>query len=292
MYTVVSGEKFKEMFPSEDFYKLTNRPELHFELQYNDGLNKDPKPFNPTGTCQPGGIYFTNEHNIGHWVMCLYPTPQWIRKVKICDDAKVYIEEKKFKIDKITLLERESIWDNEKWCSLIVQQNSDALKYVIKQTPMMCELAVQQNGLVLQYVNKQTPIMCELAVQQNGLALQYVNKQTPELCELSVQQNGLALQYVIDQTPELCELSVRQNSLALQYVIDRTPELYELAVRQNGLALQYVIDQTPELCELAVRQNGCALTIIKKPTYELCELAARQLKKVHIKQMISLLANK
>lgn len=216
MYTVVSGKDFKEMFP-----------EIHFGLPYNDGFHKeDSITIDPTDMCQSGDIYFTNEQNISHWIASMSPTPQWIQKVKICDDAKVHIEEKRFKIDKIVFLERESLWDNIKYCIL--------------------------------------------AVQKKGVLLEYVKDQTPELCEMAVRQNGNALKYVKDQTHELCEL----------------------AVRQNGLALQYVIDQTSELCELAVQQNGCALSIIKKPTRELCELAAKQLKKLHMKQMVSLLANK
>jgi len=42
------------------YYKVIN-PAGHYGLIYKEGLNVDPKPFNPTGSCQPGGIYFARE---------------------------------------------------------------------------------------------------------------------------------------------------------------------------------------------------------------------------------------
>ena len=42
------------------FYKIVN-PEGHYGLIYKEGLNIDPNPFNPSGDCVPGGIYFSRE---------------------------------------------------------------------------------------------------------------------------------------------------------------------------------------------------------------------------------------
>ncbi|MCA1980083.1 MAG: ankyrin repeat domain-containing protein, partial [Calditerrivibrio sp.] len=42
------------------FYKIVN-PEGHYGLVYKEGLNIDPNPFNPSGNCTPGGIYFARE---------------------------------------------------------------------------------------------------------------------------------------------------------------------------------------------------------------------------------------
>ena len=41
------------------FYKVTNEEEVHNGLQYHDGLNVDPIPFNPTGPAALGN-YGTN----------------------------------------------------------------------------------------------------------------------------------------------------------------------------------------------------------------------------------------
>jgi len=42
------------------YYKIVN-PKGHHGLVYKEGINEDPLPFNPSGDCQPGGIYFAKE---------------------------------------------------------------------------------------------------------------------------------------------------------------------------------------------------------------------------------------
>jgi hypothetical protein len=46
------------------YYKITNQLENHNGLQYKDGLNVDILPFSETGSCVPGGIYFTDLDNL------------------------------------------------------------------------------------------------------------------------------------------------------------------------------------------------------------------------------------
>jgi hypothetical protein len=45
------------------YYKLTNAEENHNGFKYKDGYNFDIVAFDPTGSCKPGGLYFTKlEH--------------------------------------------------------------------------------------------------------------------------------------------------------------------------------------------------------------------------------------
>jgi hypothetical protein len=46
------------------YFKITNRKETHRGFQYNDGLNTDHNPFNPSGCCMGGGLYFTTLENL------------------------------------------------------------------------------------------------------------------------------------------------------------------------------------------------------------------------------------
>ena len=41
----------------QKYFKIVN-PDGHHDLVYHEGYNEDPLPFNPTGDCEPGGIYF------------------------------------------------------------------------------------------------------------------------------------------------------------------------------------------------------------------------------------------
>ena len=46
------------------YYKVTNKKENHHGFQYVDGLNILIEPFSPTGSCVPGGFYFTTKEHI------------------------------------------------------------------------------------------------------------------------------------------------------------------------------------------------------------------------------------
>ena len=156
--------------------------------------------------------------------------------------------------------------DNKKYeeiCKLAVQQNSNALQCIKKQTDGICKLAVQKNGYALQYVSPEliTDEICKLAVQENSRVLQYVLPElmTDEICKLAVQQNGSSLEYVkqelIDE--EMCKLAVKQDWNALYYVKQEfmTPEIFKIAVQQSGYALYYIKKQTDEICKLACIQD-------------------------------------
>ena len=46
------------------YLKITNKEENHYGLGYHDGLVEDIIPFQPEGSCVPGGIYFTTPEYI------------------------------------------------------------------------------------------------------------------------------------------------------------------------------------------------------------------------------------
>jgi hypothetical protein len=89
------------------FYKITNEEECHYGLQYHDGLVEDILPFNPTGSCTPGGIYFASED-----IPAFLHYGPWIREVTIPEDAQVYKNPgspNKWKADKVLLGPRRRI---------------------------------------------------------------------------------------------------------------------------------------------------------------------------------------
>jgi len=42
------------------YYKIVN-PKGHYGLVYKEGYNEDTLPFDPSGKCKPGGIYFAQK---------------------------------------------------------------------------------------------------------------------------------------------------------------------------------------------------------------------------------------
>jgi hypothetical protein len=53
-----------EFFRDKVFYKILNEHENHNEFQYRDGINILKDKFATTGSCVPGGLYFTDDKNI------------------------------------------------------------------------------------------------------------------------------------------------------------------------------------------------------------------------------------
>jgi len=84
------------------FYKILNENENHHEFQFKTGLNVDPIPFNPSGSCEPGGIYFSRED-----ILAFLNYGPWIREVTPPQDAQIYEDPssnpKKWKADKVIL---------------------------------------------------------------------------------------------------------------------------------------------------------------------------------------------
>ena len=222
--TTLSGTDFNNKYPNIEFYKVLTIDCKHNDFTYQHGLNVDHIPFNPTGKCSAGGLYFTELDYLPSWIsntaMCIY-----IAKVTIPSDASVYVEQNQFKADQFVLdldnkvlIKDFYIWKNEALCKIAVHQSSYSLQYVITQTDEICKLAVSKNGNALEYVKDQNDEICKLAINKNAYALQYVKNQNDEICKLAVSRKGYALEFVEVQTDEICKLAVSQNGNALEYV--------------------------------------------------------------------------
>src|SRR5579872_590438 len=109
----LTGENFKKIFADGDFVKLTNESENHNGVKYHDGLNIDPTHFIPNGKCKTGGLYFIEGKYTSHWIYygITSGVMRFTRNVDIPDDARVYVEENKFKADKLILKPRSYISD-------------------------------------------------------------------------------------------------------------------------------------------------------------------------------------
>ena len=298
--TTLSGTEFNEQYPNTEFYKLLTTDYKHFGFTYQHGLNVDHIPFNPTGICSLGGLYFTEVDKVSYWIDRFKSV--YIAKVTIPSNAYVYVEKDKFKADQFILdldnkilIKDFYMWENEEFCKISVSQADTynlvfvrnqpdeicklavkhdyrALEYVINQTDEICKIAVSNHGFALEFVKDQTDDICKMAVK-NGYGLEFVKVQTDEICKMAVSKNGRALRWVKDQTDELCKLAVSQNGHALEFVKVQTGDICQLALWQTEYALQYVRNQTDDMCVLAVSKNPFALEYVKVQTDELNKLA-------------------
>ena len=104
------------------YYKILKEDENHHGLQYKMGLNVDHIPFNPSGSCESGGMYYAQKDILAF----LYIGP-WIREVTLCPDSNIYKDPnpnpEKWKTDKFILGERRRI--NSKVIQELIQEGAD-----------------------------------------------------------------------------------------------------------------------------------------------------------------------
>lgn len=249
LYTEITPGKLLTTYPGK-FYRLTVSNETHHGLTYKTGLNVDPLPFDPTSSCSSGGMYFLHESQLKYYQeVCAAPwSMRWLREVTFPPNARIYVEEKKFKADKFILGEREVIpdWVYEE-CLAHDAKNIAYIPARLK-TPEVCSKTVKRNPAILQFVpdTLRTKEMCREAVEQNGILLQFVpiHLRTAEMCLKAVKTYGLALQSVPDslKTEEMCREAVKNHGLALKYVPHdiKTAEMCLDAVTMDWYAMNYV----------------------------------------------------
>jgi hypothetical protein len=158
--TTLSGTEFNEKYPNTEFYKLLHKDSIHFGFTYQHGLNVDNIPFNPTGKCSAGGLYFTEIDKVSCWIEM---NSVYIAKVTIPSNASVYVETNKFKVDQFildldnkVLIKDFYMWENEAFCKISVSQaDVRNLIFVRNQTDELCKLAVRHDWHALKYIKSQ-----------------------------------------------------------------------------------------------------------------------------------------
>jgi hypothetical protein len=203
-------------------YKLLYADLCHHGFTYKEGLNVDTLPFNPSGSCEPGGLYYTKLELLPLWFDDRWPM---IADVTLPDDARVYAEAcgTKWKADKLVLTSIRPLGAffaelDEAILSRLIQQCPGMLWHVNDPTETLCLAVVQSHGHALQYIRNPTEAVQMAAVQQSGFALKMVPRQTEALCLAAVMQEGLVLRFVRDQTPAICRAALAQNPWFMCYV--------------------------------------------------------------------------
>ena len=91
------------------YFKILNQFERSRGMIYKTGLNTDILSFNPTGDCEPGGIYFASKDI---FVFCNHGP--WVREVTLPEDEEIYQSLDGpliYKSHRVILGERKKLWD-------------------------------------------------------------------------------------------------------------------------------------------------------------------------------------
>ena len=128
------------------YFKVLSSDWKHHDFQYKFGLNVDIEPFDPSGSCKPGGLYYTTAEFIPLFLE--YGTQ--IAEISMPADAQVYADPDgtkwkadKLIINKVYLIEDWDKWNDPDFCVKALVQNGNVLKYIQNQTEEICLAAVQ-----------------------------------------------------------------------------------------------------------------------------------------------------
>lgn len=270
-------EQKQEFDRKKTYYKLLRQDLTHHGFKYQVGLNIDTIPFNPKGSCEPGGLYFTDKENLHEYFV--YGT--LIADIRIPKDAQVYQDrdEKKWKADKIEILSIthryfHTVFNTYEYWLGAVQKNGNVLQFVPEELKdqYICLAAVQQYGCAMDFVPDKfrTKVLYKIALQDYGYYLKKVPEELKSynLCLIAVQQSGEALEFVPLNLRdyEMCCRAVEQNGSAFQYVPDEIKDGFICirAVQQSGHMLEYVPEKlkTKQICMAAVRQYKNAIKFV------------------------------
>lgn len=204
-----------------EFYRLTNKLEKHNNLQYKTGLNIDILPFNPTGTCSSGGMYFFSRKQLINFY-CYTTDIHYMRKVTFPDNARIYVEHNKFKCDRFILGEKQDfIIQDDLWLDIVRNFNFkvNTNNFYFNLINNKCIEMIKENWRIIKIIKFQTDDICITAIKQQPLAIKYVKDQTPELCFAAVKRWPLVIIFVHDQTEELCLCAVKRDKNLLSSIV-------------------------------------------------------------------------
>lgn len=149
-------------------YKILRWDLTHFGFVYKEGWNELQQAFNPSGDCEPGGLYITGHPEL--WIMM----GTKIASVTLPDDAQVWKGNDKYKVDKLIL---------------------GPITPILNETYLA---SIQQCGSNVQHIpqERRTQRLLFAAVRQDGESLQYVRDPPLELCFAAVERHPWAKRFV------------------------------------------------------------------------------------------------
>jgi hypothetical protein len=239
----VDGRVFNEVYYDITFYKVLPESMVNERrpFTYQVGLNVDHIPFDPTGECKPGGLYFTERR----WIQHFFYYGGKIAEVHIPDDAKVYIELFKYKASKIVLTKIVAWstlpwWDDQRFCDKCISVSPFTIKYIINQSTDLCKRAISINPNCIEFIRNQAEEVCKYAIKCDPDSIRYIRNQTNHLSELAIKLKPSSIKLIRKQTIGLCKLAISLDPLCIEHIKSKSNGLCYIAIKGNHKAIQYI----------------------------------------------------
>lgn len=253
----LSGVTFNSEFNDFICVKLTNQVENHNLYQFCDGLNIDNVPFDPSGECSKGGIYFIEEQYIDYWTKYNDKRMEHVRDVIIPEDARVYVESTKFKTDKLILGPKLSIILRR---VMIKLRKDPTLLFTIDHRQI--QLLKEFCSSLVKYDRFMIIRVPSCLRDENMYRQVMIDRET---CLILVRRDGLILEHVPEtmKDKEICMTALKGNYLALEHIPDsiKDREMYMIALHNNVNAFTFVPDdiKDKDMCVFVVEKDICQL---------------------------------
>lgn len=194
------------------YYKIIRKDLKHYNHTYQLGINRDELFFRPSGSCEPGGLYFTTkEHLPKYWNLGYY-----IADIDLLPNEPIYKDPQgdkwktpAFSIRKLTPMTEHELFQDKEFCLKMLEYQPWFLPHM-KQDYEIYLAAVKSSGCTLKFVP--------------------YDQQTDELKLEAVKNDPMALRYAFNPNLETCKIAVKKAASTILY----TPEKYraESASRQ------------------------------------------------------------
>jgi len=284
--SLIQNQTYFQMIKSSDIvnvrlYKLTNKDERHFGMQYGDGQITDNIPFSYESG--PGGMHFFDETQLSLWDRYSFAS-YYIREVILLATSKVYKDKYSYKTDKFILKERE-VFDPENLGKYVdfedediqlasVKYNGHCIKFISNPSEKVKRAAVKQDGFALQHITNPSKKVKLYAIQQDGLSIKFIINPSEEFKLIAVRQFGFAIEDINNPSEKVKLEAVRQCGLSIYYIKNPSKEIIDSAIQQDGRSIRYVKNPSEEQQIAAIKQNCESIKVIRKPTAKAIKYAS------------------
>ena len=258
-------------------YKILRSDLTHHGFVYKLGLNKDTWAFNPSGSGEYGGLYYTDLEHVacfldhGELIAMVTPVGQIYEDPLLSKDKPM-----RWKTDELFLHSIEPLTEwvkkqNENTLLSIIEDNAKLFKYIENPSLEFTSKAIEKNWQVIKYVENPDEKMQLIAVGKNGSALEYIKDADYNVQLKAVSQDGISIRFVKNPTEEMKLIAVRVYGNSIKYITDPSEEVQLVAVKNNPESIMYILNPAEEVQMYAV-QNACYVyKLINNPTDRVTE---------------------
>jgi hypothetical protein len=287
--------------PEGPYFKVINSNYVQKGFKYQLGLNVDTVPFNPSGSCNPGGLYFATALNLP----AFFKYGTLIVKVTIPDKAKVHVEKNKIKADMIEIndpveIKDWSYWSDNEYCSKIIVKYPDTFTYVKNKTEElylkllshnveyidhipkehindnMLGVVLQVDGSYIRHIPEQKENLCLIAVENSPRSIRYIKKPTDNVILAAIKRNRTAAEFVKSPVSDVVFRYILENILLSILTCSLSDEQYFTAINHNVDNFKHIKNPSIEIIKHTLSKNGLFISNISRYTEEMAKIAINQ----------------